>query len=349
MGTRFVLNDKAIWDNVEFEHLLFSESLANPDSYLPVKQIDGGAVSMGGWKIDVQSAIDSIATPLDVIDGYDKLSSKLKLKTHRSFLPFFTADIWNYRPEKAEQEVRAYYEPMIVSFLRLCYWYHKCDIISTSLEKKNKEVRSKLKVWQSLIDLIRTQGLDEPLPREWIRQAIGVIYELSCASLSHRCGHTIYFEKDHDFIFDHTPAEVKTKFPPTDARYGEAFYPMLNASLTDPHADIKGALKEAIKIPEILDNQLKIAIERQGAGIVFLNIILENGSPVLTFLSEREVFELTLEKAIDEGTKLLNDKSHIPLIVCFHAVHCNYTIFALMIPVPVGKENGEHKIDVSRL
>ena len=82
---------------------------------------------------------------------------------------------------------------------------------------------------------------------------------------------------------------------------------------------------------------------------MFINIILENGSPVITFLSEREVFELTLEKAIDDGTKLLNDKSHIPLIVSFHAVHCNYTIFALMIPIPVTKENGEHKIDVSRL
>jgi hypothetical protein len=102
-------------------------------------------------------------------------------------------------------------------------------------------------------------------------------------------------------------------------------------------------------IPEILDNQLKVAIERQGAGIVFLNVILENRSPVLTFLSEREGFELTLEKAIDDGSKLLNDKSYISLIVSFHAVHCNYTIFALMIPIPVEKENGEHKIDVSRL
>ena len=202
MGTRFVLNNKTIWDNIEFEHLLFSESLGKPDSYLPVKQIDSGVVSIGGWKIDVQSTIDSIATPLDVIDGYDKLSSKLKLKTRKSFLPFFTADIWNYRPERAEQEVRAYCEPMIAAFLRLCYWYHKCDIITTSLEKKNKEIRSKLKVWQSLIDLIKTKGLDELLPREWIRQAIGIIYELSCASLSHRYRHTIYFEKQHDFIFD---------------------------------------------------------------------------------------------------------------------------------------------------
>src|SRR5205823_6462061 len=98
--------------------------------------------------------------------------------------------------------------------------------------------------------------------------------------MSHRYGHIIYFEKQHDFIFDHTPAEVKTKFPPTDARYDEAFYPRLNAGLARPDVDIGDALKQAIKIPEILDNQLKVAIERQGAGMVFLNIILENGSPV---------------------------------------------------------------------
>jgi hypothetical protein len=34
---------------------------------------------------------------------------------------------------------------------------------------------------------------------------------------------------------------------------------MLNTSLAHPDADIKDALKQAIKIPQILDNQLKVA------------------------------------------------------------------------------------------
>ena len=69
MGIRFVLNKKTIWDNTEFEHILFSNLLSQPDNYLPVKQINNEVVSAGGWKIDVQSTIDWNATAKDVIDG----------------------------------------------------------------------------------------------------------------------------------------------------------------------------------------------------------------------------------------------------------------------------------------
>lgn len=36
------------------------------------------------------------------------------------------------------------------------------------------------------------------------------------------------------FIFEQIPAEVKNKFPPVDAYYGEEFYPVLNLSLASP-------------------------------------------------------------------------------------------------------------------
>jgi hypothetical protein len=97
-------------------------------------------------------------------------------------LPFLTLDIWNYRPEEEVQKAQAY-EPMAVMFLS--------DITGTSLEKKNKEIRDKLKASNSLIKLITINGFDEMLPREWIRQAIGVIYELICASLSHHYHHAV--------------------------------------------------------------------------------------------------------------------------------------------------------------
>jgi hypothetical protein len=349
MAIKFVLNNKTIWDNTDFENILFSDLLDQTDSYLHVRQINNEVVTVGGWRIDVQSTINWNATSEDVIDGYNKLSTKLGLNVNRSFLPFFTADIWNYRSEEEAQKARAYDEPMVLMFLRLCYWYHKCDIISASLKEKHKEIRNKLKVSGALINVIRTSGFDNALSREWIRQAIGVIYELICASVSHHYDHYVSFEKDHDFIFEEVPAEVKTKFPPVDAHYGEEFYPVLNLSLTSRDADLNHVLKEAIKMPEIMDNNLKDAIDRQGAGIVFLNLILENKSSVLTFLSEHEGFELTLEKAIDDSSKLLNDKSYVPLIVSFHAVHCSYTIFACMIPVPISKKNGKSKIDITRL
>jgi hypothetical protein len=47
-------------------------------------------------------------------------------------------------------------------------------------------------------------------------------------------------------------------------------------------------------------------------------------------------------------TVLLNNKSYVPL-ASFHAVHCSYTIFARTIPVPIKKENGKCKINITCL
>ena len=73
--------------------------------------------------------------------------------------------------------------------------------------------------------------------------------------------------------------------------------------------DLKQVLNEATKTPEIMKNALKCAIERQNGRIVFLNIILENISSVLTLLSEYKHLDLTFKNAIDDAVKLLNDDS----------------------------------------
>jgi hypothetical protein len=58
MAIRFVLNNKLIWDNTDFENLLFSDLLDQTDSYLPVRQINNEVVTVGGWRTDVQSTIN---------------------------------------------------------------------------------------------------------------------------------------------------------------------------------------------------------------------------------------------------------------------------------------------------
>jgi hypothetical protein len=283
------------------------------------------------------------------------LSTKLKLNVHRSFLPFFAADILDYDPREEAQKTRAAYEPLVVMFLRLCYWYHKCDIITSSLASKNKEVRDKLKVSNSLLDLIRflleirRSGFNTDRLKEWMRQAIGVVYELICASLSHDCHQSISFQKRHDFILEKSPAEVKTKFPPIDTRLGEEFYPLLNARLQDSEADLEHVLIEAIKVPDIMTNNLKPAVERQDGKIIFLNIILENQSSVLRFLSDYKRLDLTIQNAIDRAARFLTDESSVPLVISFHTVHCNYEIYALTVSIPVKKENGKAIIDQLKL
>jgi len=47
MAIRLVLNNKPIWDNTDFENILFSDLLDQTDSYLPVRQINNEVVTVG--------------------------------------------------------------------------------------------------------------------------------------------------------------------------------------------------------------------------------------------------------------------------------------------------------------
>lgn len=181
MAIKLILNKKTIWDNTEFEYIINNNLLNQPRSYLPVKSIDDEVVSIGGWKINVKSTIDRNATSSQIVEGYNTLSTKLNLNVQGSFLPFFAGDIWDYDPKEEVQKTRAVYEPLVVIFLRLCYWYHKCYTITPSLESKNKEIRNKLKVSDALVSIIKNSGFGDNQYKEWVRQATGVVYELMCA------------------------------------------------------------------------------------------------------------------------------------------------------------------------
>jgi hypothetical protein len=102
--------------------------------------------------------------------------------------------------------------------LRQCYWFHKCSI-RINLEKKKKEIRDKLKVSNNLIDLLKQYGPEQNNVREWIRQAVGVIYQLMCAGFSDQYNKKVSFEKEHDFFLENKPVEVKTIFSPIEVKY----------------------------------------------------------------------------------------------------------------------------------
>jgi hypothetical protein len=233
------------------------------------------------------------------------------------FLPFFRLDKRNFNNLPLNV-----WEPLVVVFLRLCYWYYKCDI-KYNLEKKNKEIRDKLKVSETLIDSITNNGLRDSKAKEWFRQVVGVVYELMCASL---CGQheIVSFDKKHDFFLQNNPVEVKTIFPPIHTESSE-FYPYLSNSLQDPNADLRRVMKNFIKIPKIMDNNLQPAIDRQQGAIVFLNIIASNLSSVLTYLSEQTSTDLTIKNSLHDAINMLDDKSNLPLIIMPpNIISCNY-------------------------
>jgi hypothetical protein len=322
-----VLNGKIIWDNVEFQNILLDGLDNNPKNYLPPKVIKDDLVSIGGWRINVQSTIHSDATAFEVITAFNQIQTKLNLPVDRLFLPFFKLDINNYYSLALNIG-----EPLVVVFLRLCYWYYKCSI-KYNLEKKNKEIRDKVKVSNDLIDSITKNGLGDSKAKEWFRQVVGVVYELMCASLSGQYN-TVSFQKKHEFYLENKPVEVKTIFPPIHKESSE-FYPYLSNNLQDPNADLRQVMKNFIKIPKIMENNLQPAIGRQQGAIVFLNLILSNLSSVLTYLSEHTSTDLTIKNSLHDAINMLDDESNLPLIISFHAIHCKYQIYSLVLPIPI--------------
>jgi hypothetical protein len=346
-ATAFEIKGKIIWDNVEFERILDDGLDNDPKNYLPPKAINDDVVSIGGWRINVKSTIHLDATAFEVITAYDQINTKLNLPVDTLFRPFFRLDVRNRNFYKSTLNVgelppffrldvrnRNFYklarEPLVVVFLRLCYWYYKCST-EYNLAKKNKEIRDKLKVSDTLIDSITNNGVGDSKTKEWFRQVVGVVYELMCASLSGQYN-TVSFQKKHDFFLENKPVEVKTIFPPLHTESSE-FYPYLSDNLQHPNTDLRLVMKNFIKIPKIMENNLQSAIDRQQAEIVFLNLILSNASSALAYLSE--LSNLTIKNSLHDAINMLSDKSNLPLVVSFHAIHCKYEIFSFVLPIPI--------------
>jgi hypothetical protein len=56
----------------------------------------------------------------------------------------------------------------------------------------------------------------------------------------------VSFEKHHDFIFEQVPAEVKTKFPPVDAHYGECSNPARMTSISISNLSVWGNINTQV-------------------------------------------------------------------------------------------------------
>ena len=88
--------------------------------------------------MDIQSVVHSTAASQDVINGYKILDQRLNLDIKKIFLPFLTFDIKNFSADIRIQKAKAVEEPMIAMFLRLCYWYYKCDNKDHVTEEKKR-------------------------------------------------------------------------------------------------------------------------------------------------------------------------------------------------------------------
>jgi hypothetical protein len=59
---------------------------------------------------------------------------------------------------------------------------------------------------------------------------------------------------------------------------------------------------------------------------------------------------MNFENALEDAMGLLDNHKFVPLVISFHAIHCEYTVFAITIPIPVIIENETKiKVDLANL
>jgi hypothetical protein len=138
---RFVLNEKVIWDNLEFVDINY-EIMANNRrtvDFCLSSMDDDEYISICGWKINIKSAIHPYAAAIDVHTGWNSLNDILKLKSLDSrhlCAPFFYLESYchNINVDSPGSE------PLLAMVLRLCHWIGRCIAIG-GFESKHKEIR----------------------------------------------------------------------------------------------------------------------------------------------------------------------------------------------------------------
>ena len=153
----------------------------------------------------------------------------------------------------------------------------------------------------------------------------------------------VIFTDKHDFILCGHDIEVKTLFKEVSKTHNEK-YPLLNSKLSSVESEnlFLSTVKEFMRTPKILDEHLKKGIIEQGGKLVFLNVILDNMSPIFTAFSEYNTIDLDFSHAIQIGLNGIRQDGVVPIIISFHAIHNEYTVFSSSINVAI--EDGSLKI-----
>ena len=189
---------------------------------------------------------------------------------------------------------------------------------------------------------MKTLGIDSIIIKERFRQVNTTISELLFCSLSNELGYNIKFEKNYEFKINEKVVEVKTIHP--------RFENMRQFTISENQmrdSDIREELLKYVKKPEIKDNHLMKAIEKQKAEIIFLNITFADEAPLVKWFSnwKKEEIYVSFAYALSEAINSTN-RNVIPLIVTTGSISFDYQIYAICLQLPVRHENKVLKLDL---
>jgi hypothetical protein len=345
---QYSINNKIIWKCDHFIELLDNPvRLMDENESIPMKN-NKDFVSIGGWELNVSSTIYNLATPDEVIQGWNIFNKEMGRDViNRLFQPFFLLTVIDADHRKVD-DIRTQ-EPRLVELLRLSYWYSRFLNINTNntFSSKRKEIRGKLtrsilfnleKYTANVkednfignmhefekmvkVDLLKvkegkpTDKNFEKYMKELRKAMWAVISELVFAGICNDNGFTIRFDNqknghDYDFIVNNIPCQVKTIT--TEDENAKQFFEKINSKIIELQ---RGKLIEEKEIESEINNLVienrKVVLKsiEQGAKIIFFNGTQTYSGFLLNQWASDNNLDLSIGTALKKSINLLQKEN----------------------------------------
>ncbi len=204
----FEMIKNTIVDDTEFEEIVKKYApnfiMKEIRNSLYPQLINNNYFKCFGYKFNIKSTIFAEATPQELIDGWNNI--KDSEESVDIIDSFFEIELVNYNKILVGKSGFLF---SILTFLKLCYWFNKCNNIESSQPKLRKIKQELLAKSQVLRQFEKSsEALQEY--DNLTTFTTDAYSELMFAALCNMTGNVISFQKNKDFIINQIDAEVKS-------------------------------------------------------------------------------------------------------------------------------------------
>jgi len=329
LNDRVIIDSEGVSSEVEGSTLTFK--LKDSDT-IPMA-LDSELVTVGGWKLNVISLIDSKASSQMVVSGWHSFGKLVPM--NRLLIPFLystSLDFIRFRFSGIE--------PHWTRLLRLCYWFEKClEMNDGNFHYKQMEIkRAIMKPLKNVESTLNDKGRRFIQAMEQLNKTIAsYTSELKFPALVKMYGHRTSFDKNHDSILDGFPSEVKSIYSHATIEEETTGIPKLNirGQVIGENVNPYDEFFKFVFSRKVIGHVSKAY--NQGGKIIFVDVTHTFASFLLYMLSTQKGTNLSFDKALSNAMTLITSAKEKRLPVIFVSSLSSYEqlVLALLVPIPL--------------
>jgi len=303
--------------------------------------INNNYIKCFGYKFNIKSTIFAEATPQELIEGWNNIiDSEQSVDIIDSF---FEIELVNYK--KILAGMSGFLFPILI-FLKLCYWYNKCNNIVSS-QPKLRRIKQELLAKSQVLSQFQKSSEALQAYHNLITFTIDAYSELMFAALCKITGYTISFQKNKDFIVNQIDAEVKSFHDkPTleDMKlHNNMYYKELPNDFT--LHNLKTEMTVQIKRNKFVEHLQKAITQGK---IIFFNITEAYYCHIISMFLEQNNLRRNFSEILKTALSLTNRKDTVPVVILLENTGEIHLISFIIFNAPIKKTGQYPEIDQSR-